>query len=56
MPTLTGLCGIAYDPVKEVDGIDLTEIIRGRKKPFDRYIFSRQGNQVTRKLQQLLEE
>jgi len=46
MPTLTGLCGIEYEPLKPVDGIDLTEIIRGRKKPFDRYIFSRQGNQV----------
>lgn len=46
MPTLSGLCGIEYKPVKPVDGIDLSEIIKGRKKPLDRYIFSRQGNQV----------
>jgi len=46
MPTLSSLCGIEYEPVKPVDGIDLSEIIKGRTKPFDRYIFSRQGNQV----------
>lgn len=46
MPTLSVLCGIEYEPVKPVDGIDLSEIIKGRKKPFDRYIFSRQGNQI----------
>jgi len=46
MPTLLGLCNIKYEPVKTLDGIDLSGIIKGRKKPFDRYIFSRQGNQV----------
>ena len=44
MPTLLGLCKIQYKPVKQIDGIDLSEIIRGKKKQFDRYIFSRQGN------------
>lgn len=46
MPTLLALCKIEYDPVKPLDGIDLSGIIKGKKKPFDRYIFSRQGNQV----------
>ena len=46
MPTVSGLCGIKYEPVKPLDGIDLSEIIKGKKKPLDRYIFSRQGNQV----------
>jgi len=46
MPTLSGLCNIKYDPVNPLDGIDLSGIITGKKKPFDRYIFSRQGNQV----------
>ena len=46
MPTILTLCNIEYNPVKPLDGIDLTGIIKGKKKPFDRYIFSRQGNQV----------
>ena len=46
MPTVSGLCGIKYEPVKPLDGIDLSEIIKGKTKPLDRYIFSRQGNQV----------
>ncbi len=46
MPTLSSLCRIEYEPEKPVDGIDLSEIMKGRKKPLDRYIFSRQGNQV----------
>ncbi len=46
MPTLLALCKIEYDPVKPLDGIDLSGIVKGKKKPFDRYIFSRQGNQV----------
>ena len=46
MPTLLSLCKIKYNPVKPLDGIDLSGIINGKKKPFDRYIFSRQGNQV----------
>ena len=46
LPTVSGLCGIKYEPVKPLDGIDLSEIIKGEKKPLDRYIFSRQGNQV----------
>jgi arylsulfatase A len=45
LPTLLGLCNIKYDPVKPVDGIDLSDIIKGKKKPFDRYILSRQANQ-----------
>ena len=31
MSTLTGLCGIAYEPVKPIDGIDLSEIIKEAK-------------------------
>ncbi|HOX76103.1 MAG TPA: arylsulfatase [Bacteroidales bacterium] len=46
MPTLLSLCKIKYDPVNPPDGIDLSGIITGRKKPFDRFVFSRQGNQV----------
>ena len=45
MPTLIGLCGLEYDPVKPLDGIDLSKIIKGKQKTFDRLIFSRQGNQ-----------
>lgn len=44
LPTLLGLCRIGYDPVNPLDGIDLSGLIRGKKKPFDRYIFSRQAN------------
>lgn len=44
MPTLLGLSKIQYNPVKQIDGIDLSGIITGKKKQFDRYIFSRQGN------------
>jgi len=46
MPTLLGLCGIEYEPLNLLDGIDLSFIIKGKRKPFDRLIFSRQGNQV----------
>jgi len=46
MPTLLSLCDIDYEPVKPVDGIDLSGIIKSKEKPFDRLIFSRQGNQV----------
>jgi arylsulfatase A-like enzyme len=45
LPTLLGLCNLKYDPVKPLDGIDLSEIIKGKKQPFDRYILSRQANQ-----------
>ena len=45
LPTLLGLCKINYDPVKPIDGMDLSGIINGKKKPFDRYILSRQANQ-----------
>jgi len=31
MPTVSGLCGIKYEPVKPLDGIDLSEIIKGKK-------------------------
>ncbi len=44
LPTLLGLCNIKYDPVNPIDGIDLTGIITGNEKSFDRYIFSRQAN------------
>lgn len=46
MPTLLGLCGIDYDPLKELDGKDLSPVINGKGKDFDRLIFSRQGNQL----------
>jgi arylsulfatase A len=46
MPTLLGICGIDYLPVKPLDGKDLSRIIKGKMKDFDRLIFSRQGNQV----------
>ena len=45
MPTLLSLCNIGYNPVKPVDGIDLSVIIHRKLKPFDRYIFSRQAFQ-----------
>jgi arylsulfatase A len=44
MPTLLGLCGIDYLPVKPLDGQDLSPVINGRKKEFDRLILSRQGS------------
>jgi arylsulfatase A len=46
MPTLLALCGIKYKEVNPLDGVDLSGIISENEKPFDRYIFSRQGNQV----------
>jgi hypothetical protein len=45
LPTLLGLCSISYAPEKPIDGIDLSCVITKKKKPFDRYIFSRQANQ-----------
>lgn len=45
MPTLLGLCGIKYSPENTIDGIDLSDVIRNRTSPFDRYIFSRQAFQ-----------
>jgi hypothetical protein len=33
-----------YKPVNPFDGADLSAVVKGRKKPFDRLIFSRQGN------------
>jgi hypothetical protein len=45
MPTLIGLCGLKYDPVKPFDGTDLSGIIMGKQKTFERLIYSRQGNQ-----------
>ena len=45
MPTLISLCGLKYDPEKPFDGVDLSKIIKGKQKTFDRLIFSRQGNQ-----------
>jgi arylsulfatase A-like enzyme len=49
LPTLLGLCGIKYDPVNPLDGKDLSGLIRGNVKPFDRYIFSRQANESLEK-------
>jgi len=45
MPTLINMCGLKYEVLKPFDGIDLSGLISGRKKTFDRLIFSRQGNQ-----------
>lgn len=45
MPTLIGLGRLKYNPEKPFDGIDLSRIIKGKQKTFDRLIFSRQGNQ-----------
>jgi arylsulfatase A-like enzyme len=44
LPTLISLCNVKYDPVKPIDGKDLSAVIKGNEKPFDRYIFSRQAN------------
>lgn len=44
MPTLLGLCGLEYEVQKQVDGKDLSRIIHGKEREFDRFIFSRQGN------------
>jgi len=44
LPTLIGLCGITYAPVKPLDGIDLSGIISRKTRPFDRFIYSRQAN------------
>lgn len=44
LPTLLGMCNIEYSPVNPIDGIDLSGIIKGKKKPFDRFIFSRQAS------------
>jgi hypothetical protein len=40
-----GLCGIDFKPAKPLDGLNLTGIIKGGEKVFDRYIISRQANQ-----------
>ena len=45
LPTILGLCNIEYNPVRPFDGKDLTDIIKEKETPFDRYIFSRQANQ-----------
>ncbi len=45
LPTLLGLVGIDYTSEKPLDGVDLSGIISGKMENFDRYIFSRQGNQ-----------
>ncbi len=44
LPTLLGLIKTKYNPVNPIDGIDLSRVISGKVKPFDRYIFSRQAN------------
>lgn len=46
MPTLITLCGLDYNPVNPFDGADLSNVVKGSKKTFDRLIFSRQGNQI----------
>jgi len=45
MPTLLEMCRLKYDPIHPFDGIGLWDVIKGKKQPFDRLIFSRQGNQ-----------
>ena len=45
LPTLLSLCDIDYAPEKPIDGTDLSDIIKGSAKPFDRFIFSRQAGQ-----------
>ena len=45
LPTILGLCKIGFNPVNPFDGKDLSDIIKGKEKPFDRYIFSRQASQ-----------
>jgi arylsulfatase A len=45
LPSLLGLSGIKYTPPQPLDGVDLSPLISGKASPFDRYIFSRQGNQ-----------
>lgn len=46
MPTILKLCNIKYNFEKPIDGIDLSDIIKGRKKIFDRYLFLRQASRV----------
>ena len=45
LPTLLGLSEIDYSASKPLDGKDLSDIIKGKTKPVDRYIFSRQALQ-----------
>lgn len=45
LPTLLGLCGIKHVPEKPIDGSDLSDVIRGRENPSDRYIYTREGYQ-----------
>jgi arylsulfatase A len=46
MPSLLGLCDIKSDLLKPIDGKDLSMLIKGKEKEFNRLVFSRQGNQV----------
>jgi len=45
LPSLLGLTGIEYKFVNPIDGKDLSDVITGKIPSFDRFIFSRQGNQ-----------
>jgi arylsulfatase A-like enzyme len=42
-PTLISMCNVKYHPGKKIDGTDLSGIISGQEKPYDRLIFSRQA-------------
>ena len=44
LPSLLKICNIKNNPVLPVDGKDLSKIILKGAKPFDRYIYSRQGS------------
>ncbi len=44
MPTLLGLCGVQPTAELPLDGMNLSPVLFGKKKEFDRTIFSRQGN------------
>lgn len=45
LPTLMALCNINYETNFPIDGKNLSNIIHGREKEFDRNIYSRQANQ-----------
>lgn len=46
MPTLLDLCEIDYKNELPIDGKSLAPVLLKNKKPYDRNIFSRQGNQA----------
>jgi len=44
LPTLVDLCQLNFNPILPVDGKNLSAVILKNNKPFDRFIFSRQGH------------